>query len=54
MLIGVQSAFRNRWRMDQAEGTELKRLIPDPVPFTMFLPLMVEERRVGPVGFRVA
>jgi hypothetical protein len=44
MLIGVQSGFRGRWNLDQAEGAALRRLIPSPVAFTMFIPLAVDER----------
>lgn len=44
MLIGAQSGFRNRWRLDQAESEELRRLVPNPVPYTFFVPLNIEER----------
>lgn len=44
MLIGAQSGFRARWTMDRSESSELRRLIPDPVPYTFFIPLDIRAR----------
>lgn len=46
MLVGTQAAFKRRYARDQAEGEELKRLIPNPPPLTFFLPLRVDETPV--------
>jgi hypothetical protein len=37
--IGLQSAFRGRWRLDQSQGAALRSAFPDAAPFTFFLPL---------------
>ncbi len=38
-LIGYQSFLQARWRQDQREIAELKRLIPNPPPNTVFVPM---------------
>ena len=47
MLVGVQAGFRARWRLDQSEFSELRRLIPSPAPYTMFIPLDIHERALA-------
>jgi hypothetical protein len=44
--VGIQAAFRNRWRMDRDEGRQLAALVPDPPPYTFFVPLRVDSRAV--------
>jgi hypothetical protein len=41
MLVGVQGAFRWRWELDRRQGWELRGQLPDPAPYTFFVPLSV-------------
>jgi hypothetical protein len=45
-LVGVQSAFRDRWRLDQEQGRELVRLLPDAPPLTFFVPLDIASKGI--------
>ncbi len=40
-MVGIQSAFRTRWKLDQEQGRELRSLLPDPAPVTFFVPLSI-------------
>jgi hypothetical protein len=42
-LVGVQSSFQRRYRMDQEQVAWLQRLVPDPAPRTAFMPMRVED-----------
>lgn len=39
MLVGVQGAFRARWRLDAEQGRELRALLPEAPPLTFLVPL---------------
>jgi hypothetical protein len=47
MLVGAQTGLRNRWRMDVAEGEALRRLVPDPAPYTMFVPVFLRQQALA-------
>ena len=40
-LVGVQSAFRIRWLLDQSQGRALRELVPDPAPGSLLVPLEI-------------
>jgi hypothetical protein len=42
ILVGVQAAFRTRWMRDQAEAAQLRALLPEPDPYSFFIPLRIE------------
>jgi hypothetical protein len=42
IFIGIQSAFRIRWEADQREAAQLRMQIPDPPPFTTFVPVRLD------------
>lgn len=42
VMVGVQAAFRSRQAMDRDQGAQLRRLVPDPVPYTFFVPMNIE------------
>ncbi len=42
-LIGTQSGYHHRGRIDRAGAAALRALIPDPAPNSFFLPLKVED-----------
>lgn len=42
MLVGVQSMFQKRSRQDLEEVAQLRAMIPDPVPGSVFAPVRVE------------
>lgn len=44
MMVGVQSALRSRWLLDQRQAAELRALIPNPAPSSIFVPLGVQDR----------
>jgi hypothetical protein len=51
-MIGVQSAFRTRWQLDQEQGRQLRALIPNPEPLAFFVPLDIRGtgiRTVSPI-----
>ncbi len=43
-LLGVQSAMRTRYRLDVQHGQQLRALVPNPAPDTVFLPLRIAHR----------
>ncbi len=42
-LVGVQKAHQKRYQMDQEQLGVLKRLVPDPPPDTVFMPVKLED-----------
>ncbi|MBL9032772.1 MAG: hypothetical protein JNM80_13845 [Phycisphaerae bacterium] len=42
MLVGPQRGFANRWALDAREMAAVRALVPDPPPYTLFIPLRVE------------
>jgi hypothetical protein len=43
-LVGVQRATRTRWLMDLDESAQLRALVPNPAPGTLFLPVRITRR----------
>jgi hypothetical protein len=43
MMVGIQTGLRARWRMDQRQAVELRMLLPEPIPGTMFVPLRLSD-----------
>lgn len=46
MLVGIQSAMHKRAELNERQGEQLRRLIPNPSPWTAFVPLEI----MGPKG----
>lgn len=42
MLVGIQAAMRGRYEMDRAQAADLRRLVPDPSPYTFFVPMDIQ------------
>lgn len=43
-MIGVQRAYRDRWKLDERIGTNFRAAMPDPPPGTVFFMLDVRDR----------
>jgi hypothetical protein len=42
-MVGIQSAFRERSRLDKSQVRQLRALVPDPKPGSVFVPLHTED-----------
>lgn len=52
MMVGIQGAYQRRWQMDQRQAAQLRELVPNPEPGTIFLPLRVAGRPARPESSR--